>query len=235
MSPIFCRSKTLYLNRVHLFPRNSPLPCGSMYMERWKCPPTGQCVWKDEDVHHEDDRLWSHVWKAEDARLWGHVWKAEDACLWGHVRKAENARLGAMCGNLVLYRAHIAHISFSLHTPSLGTKLPCLLLAFDPVGNEANCLRIFTLGRLLALEINWTFFFTICLRLTCLEDLGFPELGTLVFPDFLTYHLQRKPSSEQVWFSHRLIAMVFMPPLVQQGIPACMHLKKTTLSGLPTG
>lgn len=105
---------------------------------------------------------------------------------------------GDMCGKLVLYRAHIARISFLLHTPSLGTKLPCLLLAFDPVGNEADCLRVSILVRLLALEINWIFFFTICLRLACVEDLGFSELGTLVFPDFLTYHLQRNPSSEQV-------------------------------------
>lgn len=134
---------------------------------------------------------------------------------------------GPMCGKLVLYRAHITCISFSLHTPSLGTKLPCLLPAFDPVGNEANCSRVSILVRLLALEINWIFFFfTICLRLTCVEDLGFSELGTLVFPDFLTYHLQRNRSSEQVWFSHRLIAMVFMPPLVQQGTPACMHFLK---------
>lgn len=98
---------------------------------------------------------------------------------------------GSMCGKLVLYRVHIAHLSFSLHTPSLDTKLPCLLLAFDPVGNEANCLRVSILVRLLAPEINWTFFFffTICLRLTCVEDLGFSELGTLVFQDFLIYHL----------------------------------------------
>lgn len=147
----------------------------------------GPCIWKGENVHPRGSvcgRMKMFIMK---------MFACGAMC-----GRLKMLACGAMCGNLVLYRAHIAHISFSLHTPSLGTKLPCLLLAFDPVGNEANCLRIFTLGRLLALEINWTFFFTICLRLTCLEDLGFPELGTLVFPDFLTYHLQRKPSSEQV-------------------------------------
>lgn len=136
---------------------------------------TGQCVcvcvWKDEDTRHDDDRLWIHVLKAEDAHLWAMCGRVKMlACGAMCLRlkmltcgvmctKVKILAHGPMCGKLVLYRVHIARLSFSLHTPSLGTKLPCLLLAFDPVGNEANCLRVSILVRLLAPEINWIFFF----------------------------------------------------------------------------